>query len=449
MNEISLEDSVQKTSLRSFYLMVAGISILTLGAATTGFSISLWVLEDTKSVTMFALIAAVNTLPTVLLSPIAGVYVDRWNRRKVIIIAETGLGISALCLAIIYWQGLFHIKYIMLFGITGSVCGTFILPALSASTVMLVPTDQLIRANSIRVISVGLAQILAPALAGFLLSSIGMKWIFVLNLVGIAVATTTIIIIKIPQPLKTIIDKGKQGVLSDMSIAWHYLLEKRGLLYLLYFFVVVNFCVVSLNVIFIPLVKPFATVKELGMVLSVGGTGILIGGLATMLLGNIKYKILLSLIITAIISFAVLLSTIKPSIYIVGAGIFVFTAGFPLVLALSQTVWQLKLPADMQGRVFGFRAAVLGATMPIAFILSGVLADGIFEPGMHADGFLVAWFGALYGTGDGRGLAVMAGMYGVLSLLAAIFAIMHPRILNIEVELPDCEVFEEDMKISV
>lgn len=449
MNEISSEGSVQKTSLRSFYLMIAGIGISTLGSATTGFSISLWVLDNTKSITLFALIAAVNTLPAVLLSPIAGVYVDRWNRRKLLIIAETGLGISALCLATIYWQGLFHIKYIMIFGMIGSVCGSFILPALSASTVMLVPADQLTRANSLRVISLGLAQLLAPAFAGFLLSSIGLNWIFVLNLVGIAVATTTIIVIKIPQPLKTIIDKGKPGILSEMNIARHYLLERRGLLYLLYFYVVVNFCVVSLNVVFMPLVKHFATVKELGMVLSVGGTGILIGGLATMLLGNIKHKILLSLVMTAIISFAILLSTIKPSIYIVGAGIFVITAVFPLVMALSQTVWQLKIPAEMQGRVFGFRAAVLGATMPIAFILSGVLADGIFEPGMQADGFLAAWFGALYGTGDGRGLAVMAGMYGVLSLLAAIFAIMHPRIRNIEVELPDCEVFEEDMEISV
>ena len=437
------DNKTTKSGLAFFYIMIAGLSMSTLGAATTGFSISLWILDNTESITLFTLVAAVNTLPAILLSPVAGAYVDRWNRRKVLIIAETGLGLSTLCLAAIYWQGLFHIKYIMIFGAINSVFQAFILPALSASTVMMVPVEHLTRANGVRVISLGMAQLLAPALAGFLLGSIELKGIFVLALIGIALAVTSLVIIKIPQPLKMYLDKKKSGIVSEMKAAWLYLLERRGLLLLLVFYAVVNFSVVSLNVLFIPLVKHFATVKEVGMVLSVGGAGILIGGVATMLLGTIQHKILISLLMSAIISFAIVLSTIIPSIYSVGTGIFVITAVFPLFMALSQTVWQQKLPAEVQGRIFGFRAAVIGATMPVAYILSGILADGLFEPGMQPGGFLVAWFGSLYGTGDGRGLAVMAGMYGTLTLLAVILAIMHPRIRNLETELPDCEVVAE------
>ena len=387
--------------------------------------------------------AAINTLPGIILSPIAGAYVDRWNRRKVLIIAEIGIGLSTLCLAAIYWQGLFHIKYIIIFGLISSVFQAFILPALSASTIMMVPVKHLTRANGVRVIAIGLAQLLAPALAGYLLSSIELKGIFVLALVGIAFAVVSIVIIKIPQPLRMQLDEKKTGILSEMNVAWHYLLERRGLLLLLLFYAVMNFCVVSLNVLFIPLIKNFATVKEIGMVISIGGAGILIGGVATMLLGNIQHKIMTSLLMSAIISFAITSSTIMPSIYSVGIGIFIITAVFPLFMALSQTVWQQKLPAEVQGRVFGLRAAVIGATMPVAYILSGVLADGIFEPGMKAGGFLVKWLGALYGTGDGRGLAVMAGMYGILALLAVILALIHPRIRNLEKELPDCDVVAE------
>ena len=443
MNDELVEDTTTKSGLAFFYIMIAGLSLSTLGAATTGFSISLWILDNTDSITLFTLVAAVNTIPAILLSPVAGAYVDRWNRRKVLIIAEAGMGLSTLCLAAIYWQGLFHIKYIMLFGVLNSVCQAFILPALSASTVMMVPVEHLTKANGVRVISMGMAQLLAPALAGYLLGSIELKGIFVLALVGIALAVTSIVIIKIPQPLKMYLDKKKSGILSEMNIAWHYLLERRGLLLLLIFYAVVNFCVVSLNVLFVPLVRHFATVKEVGMVLSIGGAGILIGGVVTMLLGNIQHKILMSLLMAAIISFAIVFSTIIPSIYSVGTGIFIITAVFPLFMALSQTVWQQKLPAEVQGRVFGFRAAVIGATMPVAYILSGVLADGIFEPGMMPGGFLVTWFGAIYGIGEGRGLAVMAGIYGVLTLLAVILAIMHPRIRNLETELPDCEVVAE------
>ncbi|HEY9135355.1 MAG TPA: MFS transporter [Pseudomonadales bacterium] len=446
---MSEETSVEKgktisSSLSSFYLMITGLSFSILGASITGFSISLWILDHTKSITLFTLVAAVNTLPAVLLGPIAGAYVDRWNRRKVLLVAESGACLSVVCLAAIYGQGLLGIEYIIIFGVINSLCQAFILPAVAASTIMMVPAAQLARANSARVVSMGLAQLLAPAIAGFLLGAIELKGIFALSIVGFLIAIASIISIRIPQPIKTQnLDKAMESIWAEMNFAWQYLRSQTGLFLLLVFYATVNFSIVSLNVLFLPLMKNFATVKQIGLVVSIGGAGILLGGVATMLFGNVQHKILTTLMMSAVISFSIIFSTIMPSIYSVGIGIFIITASFPVIMSLSQTVWQQKLAPDVQGRIFGFRATVVGVTIPIAYLLSGLLADGFFEPGMQAGGTLAQWFGSLYGVGAGRGLAVMAGMYGLITLLAVILAALHPRIRNLEKELPDCKVVAE------
>lgn len=449
MTEQAAEHKAIKSSLTSYYVLITGFIFATLGGGIAGFGISLWILDQTKSITLFTLVAAVNTLPMLILSPIAGAYVDRWNRRKLLIIAEIGSGLVVLCMATMYWQGLLKIHYVMLFGLVTSALQAFVVPALSASTIMMVPASQLTRANSVRVVSIGLAQLIAPAIAGFLLITIELKGIFVLNLLGVAIATAAIVVVKIPQPIKIEpLNKIKDSVWSEIHFAWDYLRKRTGLLLLLFFYAVINFSVVSLNVLFIPLVKNFATVTQIGLVASVGGAGIVVGGVATMLFGNVQHKILTTIAMSAVVSIAIIFSTILPSIYSIGVGIFTITTAFPVIMSLSQTVWQQKIAPEVQGRIFGFRATIVGATMPIAYVLSGFLADSFFEPSMQAGGLLAEWLGGVYGVGAGRGLAVMVGMYGLIAFIIVILAVLHPRIRNLEKELPDCEAVVEEKNES-
>lgn len=444
MTETRSKNPQIKQSMPPFYWMITGLSLAALGSSMTGFAVSLWILDRTNSITLFTLVAAVNIVPVLLLSPVAGAYVDRWNRKKVLIIAELGSGFAALCLALIYWNNLLQIHYIILFGSISAIFQAFVLPALSASTVMMVPVKQLNRANSFRVVSIGLAQLIAPGIAGFLLASIALDGIFLLNLLGIAIGISAIIATKIPQPLKSQVSTVENSsVFSEMSFAWRYLKQRTGLYLLLFFYAILNFSVVSLHVLFMPLVKNFASVKQIGMVASVGGAGIVFGGLATAVLGDVQHKVMASLLLSAVVGLTITFSTIMPSVYSVGVGVFLITMIFPIIMSLSQTVWQRKLDPDIQGRIFGFRATIVGATTPIAYIASGILADGFFEPAMQPGGMLVEWFGGLYGTGKGRGVALMAGVYGLITLVVVVLAVFHPRVRNLEKELPDCDVVAE------
>ena len=102
----------------------------------------------------------------------------------------------------------------------------------------------------------------------------------------------------------------------------------------------------------------------------------------------------------------------------------------------SQAIWQSKVPANLQGRVFAIRqVAAIGAS-PIAFLLAGWLADRFFEP-MMADGGGV--LGTMFGSGPGRGIGLMFVLSGVMVIVTALVAWTSPRIRNLETEIPDLE----------
>ena len=112
-----------------------------------------------------------------------------------------------------------------------------------------------------------------------------------------------------------------------------------------------------------------------------------------------------------------------------------FTA--PLMNASSQAIWQSKVAADVQGRVFAVRRAIAWSSGIIAPLLAAPLADYVFKPAMSAGGALVPIFGPLLGVGANHGVAVLIGLLGMLSVLVSVAAFFVHEIRNVEIELPD------------
>jgi hypothetical protein len=113
----------------------------------------------------------------------------------------------------------------------------------------------------------------------------------------------------------------------------------------------------------------------------------------------------------------------------------------PMASGTSQSIFQVKVPPDLQGRVFAMRSMISRSIMPIAFLIAGPLADVIFEPLMSTDGALSESFiASIIGTGPGRGIGLifLIGMIGQLA--ATLAAFLNPRIRNIESDIPDVEV---------
>ena len=109
----------------------------------------------------------------------------------------------------------------------------------------------------------------------------------------------------------------------------------------------------------------------------------------------------------------------------------------PILNASSQAIWQTKVEADVQGRVFAARRMFSISAQPIGLLLAGPLADQIFEPLMMEGGRLAAVLGPILGTGPGRGTGLLLIMIGLLTSVASVVAFTYPRIRNVEDELPD------------
>ena len=129
--------------------------------------------------------------------------------------------------------------------------------------------------------------------------------------------------------------------------------------------------------------------------------------------------------------------TLADSLLLIGAGMFLLMAVVPIVNTASQVIWQVKVDPAVHGRVFALRRMISQAISPIAILAAGPLADRVFEPLLAADGALAGTVGTVIGTGPGRGIALMVILSGIGVITMAIAGWMHPRVRNLETELPD------------
>lgn len=275
--------------MKTFFVIWLGQLFSMLGSGLISFALAVWIFEQTGQATPFALTGLFAVLPRVLLSPVAGALTDRWNRKKIMLISDSLSGVVTLTTALLLLAGRMDVWMVYLISFMGSVFASFQQPAYSASIVMLVPKDQLTRANSMVQMGGSISDILTPLLAGILFTTIGMQGIILIDVVTYLIAITTLMLVHIPQPEKTEEDeKGKISVIADVAMGWRYLVERPGLLGLLFYFAVVNFTANFSSAMIGPLVLSFGSATSLGAVQTVMGAGMLAGSLLMSIWGGPK-----------------------------------------------------------------------------------------------------------------------------------------------------------------
>jgi len=440
--------------MKVFYCLLLGQAVSLLGTSLTNFGLSVWVYEDAGSVMDFTWVAIASTLPTLIFSPIAGALIDRWPRKLVLVVGQLGSVLCTLTVAALYWSGGLAVWHIIPLVAFSAIFATFLRPGFTATIVLLVDSKDLGRANGAVALAFGIIQLISPALAGALILSVGLEWVFVIDLATFTVGIGTVLLVTIPV-VRAASSASTSSIKREIQDAWHYLKAKKALVYLLCLTAVINFNLAAIQVLVIPVVLGFADKAQLGMVMSIGGAGMIVGGILMMTWGGPDRKILGFLSAGVLIALLIMVFTIVPSIYLFSAGAFLAMAAFTVVTACAQSIWQRKVDVDMQGRLFSFRSMALGVAAPLAYLSSGYLADRIFEPlfasadalQAFASGYFL-WLGDLYGYGAGRGVAVMISLYGVLCLGCLVIGCMNQHIRNIDLILPDCEPVPDPSDVS-
>ena len=426
--------------MQTFLIMWLGQTVSAFGTGLTRFALGVWVYQLTDSVTQFALILFATALPGIALSPVVGALVDRWDRRLAMILSDFGAGLCTLVVALLASTDRLEIWHIYVILALASIFQAFQWPAFSAATTLLVPKEQFGRIAGLRQLGIGTAEISAPLVAAMLLDGIGLSGILFLDFGTFFCALGTLRLVRVPAPLRAHEPETKPGLMTEARLGWCYVRERPELFRLLGLFAAVNLSIGSMQVLLTPLVLSFSDARGLGMVMTVGSAGFLLGGVLMSTWGGPAHRmkgILTVLALQAPVLFMATLATVPA----LAAMMFLFLIGLSIVNGCSQALWQVKIAPEIQGRVFAIRRMIALGALPVAYLVAGPLADRVFEPTMAEGGALARVFGPLVGgVGDGRGVALMFVFMGIAIGLIAVAGAFSDPLRNLEVRLPDAIV---------
>jgi MFS transporter, DHA3 family, macrolide efflux protein len=425
-------------SMRTFLIIWFGQLVSTVGSGLTGFALGVWIYQETGSTTLFALNLLAFALPNLLVSPIAGVLVDRWDRRWAMILSDTGAGLSTVMVALLYFTGHLEVWHVYVLTAINAAFSTFQWPAYSAVTTLLVPKSQLGRAGGMVQIGEAISALASPAIAGVLFVTVGLQGVVIVDFATYLFAVGTLLVVKVPRPPVTEAGvESKGSLLQEAAYGWKYIIARKGLLGLLVIFAATNFLTSMWNPLLPPMILDMSSPEMLGYLASVVGVGMLLGTLVMSAWGGPKRRIhgvLAFLMVSGV--FQALLG-LRPSLVLIAIAGFGAMFTMPIINGSSQAIWQTKVAPDVQGRVFAVRRMIAWSAMPLAYILAGPLADRVFNPLLVEGGALASSVGLVVGVGAGRGTGLLFMISGLLSIVVAAWGYVYPRVRHVEDELPD------------
>jgi DHA3 family macrolide efflux protein-like MFS transporter len=423
---------------RTFYTLILTQACSLIGTLISRLAVSIWVYAETGNATPLALVAFFAALPMALTYSFSGVLADRWDRRYVMILADAGQAVGTLLLLLSFASGGFQLWHLYAISFLQALFGVFQAPAVSASITMLIPDEKRDRANAIQQMASPLSGTIAPALAAGIYALLGVTGAIFIDLLTFVVAITVVFNVHIPRPVQT--DAGEKlrgSVWKEALGGFRYLWGHRPLLYLALYVAVVHFIFNGMMVLSTPYILARADQNEwiLGAVFSVANLGSFCGGIVMGIWGGTRPRIY----------------TIIPSRIVIGGMMIWFGASqHPLLLALAffalafpipvgnapfVSLFQVKTPPDIQGRIFATIAQINTALLPVSYLLVGPLADTVFEPSVGGTGW--DWIGSLVGTGVGAGMGLMMVISGLLVIGISVWAFVIPSLRRLESILPD------------
>ncbi|MBG0770757.1 MAG: MFS transporter [Anaerolineaceae bacterium] len=383
MNENQSEQTFDKWQVR-FFTVWAGQAFSMLGSQLVGFAFVWYLTQKTGSATILAIASLMSMLPNIIIGPIAGTFVDRWNRKWVMIVFDSITALATFGLAVLFFLDIAEIWHIYVILFIRSSCGQFQWAAMKASTSLMVPKKHLARVAGANETLNGLMNIIAPALGAFLIQVMSTQGILMIDVSTAAIAVIPLLFFSIPQPVRK--NKSENGepaaktsVWQDLKEGWQYVTHWPSLMALIFLAMLINF-LINPAFTLLPLVVTEHFQKgamELALLDSVFGVGVIIGGLVLSAWGGFKNRLITSLVGLIVSGFAVTaIGLAGPNMYwlaMVVTGVFAFVN--PMINGPIFAVMQARVEPEIQGRVFSLLTAGAGLASPLGMAIAGPLAD--------------------------------------------------------------------------
>lgn len=431
--------------MRTFFAVLVGQVFSLFGSGMTGFALIIWAYSVTGEATTLALASLFYFAPTVLFSPFAGAFVDRWNRKLTMMLSDLAQGLTTVVMLPLFLTGNLQIWH---WYVAGAIAGTFAsfhFPAYSAAVTTMIPKAQYGRASGFLSIAESTSGFFAPITGGAILGLLGVPLgVPTIMFIDIATFTTAIgilLAVRIPQPPRTEVGERARGsLLKESAYGFRYIADRRSLLGLQFVFFAANLIGTLGFTVMTPMILARTEVDTLilGGVQTAGAAGGIVGGAVMSAWGGPKRRVhgvLFGMAAEGVLG--MFLMGVGPGPAFWAAGWFFVAFFLPIINGSNQAIWQTKVAPDVQGKVFAARRLIAQITAPIGMGLAGPLADRVFEPGMQASVGLWGAFTGLVGTGPGSGMALMLVLFGLLGTCVGLGGYAVRTVRDAESLLPD------------
>jgi DHA3 family macrolide efflux protein-like MFS transporter len=446
------ETPKRPSGMYALIIVLSGQAVSILASSMTSFALSIWVFQRTSSATSLGIMQTAFTLPYLLIIPLAGVMVDRYNRKLMMMVSDLTAGMGSLAILLLLVTGRLQVWHFYVVNVLIGLGNAFQWPAYSAAITTMVPKKQYGRANGFLSFVQAGPSAVAPLLAGSLLPLIGLEGILVIDIATFLFAIGALLVVYVPPPTRTVDGlAGKGNLFQEAAFGFKYIFQRPSLLGYVVMLFFANLFLGFPNSVHVPMILSrtgnnslvLGAVETAGAISWTVGSvlmgawggpkrrihGVLLGWTIYCLFGNIAFGLGRSLGIWV------------PAILAAGIGASIGNA-------TSQAILQVKVAADIQGRVFSARRLLTWLPDTFTPILGGLLADYVMEPAMQAGGWVTRMFSWLTGSGPGSGMSLMMVFFGIMTILALMSGYVFPHIRNMEDLLPDNDQIETVQVVS-
>ncbi len=382
MTTTTIEPGASKKWTTSYFAIWFGQAFSIVGSELVQFALIWWLTDTTARATVLTMALLVSRLPRIVLGPFVGTLVDRWNRRVIMVAADGMTALATVGLSVLFALGKAEIGYVYALMFIRALGTCFHVPAMRASTSLMVPEQHLSRIQGAsQLLDGGVSIVIAP-LAALLLSWLPMEGILLIDVTTAVIAIAPLLFIAIPQPercLSAQTDEEKTSYWQDFSAGFRYMWSWRGLMLIAVMAAVVNLLLNPTHFLLPVLVTGHfgGGVKEVGWGEAAYSLGVVIGSSVLGVWGGTKRRIVTMLIGLSCVGAGTLVIGLIPAsgfVWLIAAMLFV-GAMLPLFNGPLVAVVQAVVAPEMQGRVFTLLTSLALAMTPFGSIIVGLIGD--------------------------------------------------------------------------
>lgn len=413
-----------------FLLLWSGQLISAIGGGLTSFGLGIYIFQQTGQASAMALVTLLAFMPSLLLSPVAGVLADRYDRRLLMVLGDSLSATGLIYILVCLLSGEAQLWQICVGVTVSSVFSSLLDPAYKATLTDLLTEEQYTRASGLVQVAGSAKYLISPVLAGFLLTAADVKLLLILDICTFFVTVSTTLAVRSGLASKK--SAQAEAFVRELEEGWRAVTSNRGVFVLVIMTSVITFFMGFIETLSMPMILTFADSAVLGTLETVIACGMLV---SSVVLGMLPMKKgFVTILSVSLFGSGIGMAAFgfRENIVLISISGFLFFAMLPFTNTALDYLVRTNIDNSVQGRAWSLIGLLSQLGFVAAYALAGVLADYVFTPLLVTGGLLAGSVGKVIGTGSGRGMGLLIIISGVLLCAASVIVYNLKSVKSLE-----------------